>query len=171
MISRQLKSGDKAMVDGVFSQAERGLSEKGLADALEKAGLKVERLEITRRRIPTRRSRCRCSRHVQKTRPQGDRHAAWRRHGRAAGGAEEGRQEPARSRRRHRPRAGDDRRPEVGYVSVTLTSCSTCRAFMPVVQCLMTAKYKIAPALAEHRAGVVTEDDRRPGERYRSGIW
>jgi hypothetical protein len=31
----------------VFSQAERGLSEKGLADTLEKAGLKVDRLEIT----------------------------------------------------------------------------------------------------------------------------
>ena len=42
-----LKSGDKAMVYGVFSQAERGLSEKGLADTLEKAGLTVERLEIT----------------------------------------------------------------------------------------------------------------------------
>ena len=42
-----LKSGDKAMVYGVFSQAERGQSEKGLADTLEKAGLKVDRLEIT----------------------------------------------------------------------------------------------------------------------------
>ena len=35
------------MVYGVFSQAERGQSEKGLADTLEKAGLKVDRLEIT----------------------------------------------------------------------------------------------------------------------------
>ena len=42
-----LKLGDKAMVYGVFSQAERGQSEKGLADTLEQAGLKVERLEIT----------------------------------------------------------------------------------------------------------------------------
>src|SRR5215470_13223379 len=42
-----LKSGDSAMVYGVFSQAERGQSEKGLADTLEKAGLKVDRLEIT----------------------------------------------------------------------------------------------------------------------------
>ena len=42
-----LKSGDKAMVYGVFSQAERGQSEKGLAETLEKAGLKVDRLEIT----------------------------------------------------------------------------------------------------------------------------
>ena len=42
-----LKAGDAAMVYGVFSQAERGQSEKGLADTLEKAGLKVDRLEIT----------------------------------------------------------------------------------------------------------------------------
>jgi simple sugar transport system substrate-binding protein len=42
-----LKSGDKAMVYGVFSQAERGQSEKGLADTLEAAGLTVDRLEIT----------------------------------------------------------------------------------------------------------------------------
>ncbi len=35
------------MVYGVFSQAERGQSEKGLADTLEKAGLKVDRLEVT----------------------------------------------------------------------------------------------------------------------------
>src|SRR4029434_6596503 len=42
-----LKPGDKAMVYGVFSQAERGQSEKGLADTLEKAGLKVDRLEIS----------------------------------------------------------------------------------------------------------------------------
>ena len=42
-----LKSGDEAMVYGVFSQAERGQSEKGLADTLEKAGLKVDRVDIS----------------------------------------------------------------------------------------------------------------------------
>jgi len=47
MLAQGLKSGDQAMVYGVFSQAERGQSEKGLADTLEKAGLKVDRLEIT----------------------------------------------------------------------------------------------------------------------------
>ena len=47
MLAKGLKSGDEAMVYGVFSQAERGQSEKGLADTLEKAGLKVDRLEIT----------------------------------------------------------------------------------------------------------------------------
>ena len=47
MLAQGLKSGDEAMVYGVFSQAERGQSEKGLADTLEKAGLKVDRLEIS----------------------------------------------------------------------------------------------------------------------------
>ena len=47
MLAQGLKAGDQAMVYGVFSQAERGQSEKGLADTLEKAGLKVDRLEIT----------------------------------------------------------------------------------------------------------------------------
>ena len=47
MLAKGLKAGDEAMVYGVFSQAERGQSEKGLADTLEAAGLKVERLEIT----------------------------------------------------------------------------------------------------------------------------
>ena len=47
MLAKGLKAGDEAMVYGVFSQAERGLSEKGLADTLEAAGLKVDRLEIT----------------------------------------------------------------------------------------------------------------------------
>ena len=47
MLAKGLKSGDEAMVYGVFSQAERGQSEKGLAETLEAAGLKVDRLEIT----------------------------------------------------------------------------------------------------------------------------
>ena len=42
-----LKSGDKALVYGVFSQAERGQSDQGLDDTLEKAGLKVDHLEIS----------------------------------------------------------------------------------------------------------------------------
>jgi len=47
MLAQGLRAGDQAMVYGVFSQAERGLSEKGLADTLEAAGLVVDRLEIT----------------------------------------------------------------------------------------------------------------------------
>ena len=46
MLADGLKAGDEAVVWGILSQAERGISEKGLAETLEKAGLKVDRLEI-----------------------------------------------------------------------------------------------------------------------------
>jgi simple sugar transport system substrate-binding protein len=46
MLAEGLKSGDEAMVYGVFSQAERGQSEKGLADTLEAAGLTVDPLLV-----------------------------------------------------------------------------------------------------------------------------
>ena len=112
-----LKSGDKAMVYGVFSQAERGQSEKGLADTLEKAGLKVDRLEITPGgEFATRRSRCRCSR------PMSSATRTSRRSARSTAASpsvladvlKTGRQEARRDhRRRHRSRARDDRRAEV----------------------------------------------------------
>ena len=60
MLAQGLKAGDEALDYGLFGQAERGQSDKGLADTLEKAGLKVERLEIApggrqrRRRSPFR---------------------------------------------------------------------------------------------------------------------
>ena len=117
MLAQGLKAGDEAMVYGVFSQAERGQSEKGLADTLEKAGLKVDRLEITQEvnsdaslAVPMSRRL-----HPGASEPEGDRHPARRHHRRARRDSEEGRQEAGRHhRRRHRPRAGDHRRPEVG---------------------------------------------------------
>ena len=47
MLAKGLKAGDEALEYGVFSQAERGQSDKGLADTLEKAGLKVDRVDIS----------------------------------------------------------------------------------------------------------------------------
>ncbi len=42
-----LKAGDKALVYGLLAEAERGLSTRGLKDALEEAGLEVDYLEIS----------------------------------------------------------------------------------------------------------------------------
>ncbi len=42
-----LKAGDKALVYGLLSEAERGQSDRGLKDALEEAGLQVDYLEIS----------------------------------------------------------------------------------------------------------------------------
>jgi simple sugar transport system substrate-binding protein len=47
MVKAGLKSGDKALVFGNFSRGDRGLSDKGMADTLEKAGVKVDRLEMS----------------------------------------------------------------------------------------------------------------------------
>ena len=47
MIGAGLKSGDKALVFGNFSKGDRGLSDKGMADTLEKAGVKVDRVEMS----------------------------------------------------------------------------------------------------------------------------
>ena len=111
MLAKGLKSGDEAMVYGVFSQAERGQSEKGLADTLEAAGLKVDRLEITpgsqQRRLA--RGASTGILHPGPPEPEGDRHAARQHHGQPGGGPSKGRQEARRNRgRRHRPCAGDN---------------------------------------------------------------
>src|SRR4029453_17577561 len=43
-----LKKGDRAMVWGLLSQPTRGLRTKGAIDALKKAGLKVDYIEINK---------------------------------------------------------------------------------------------------------------------------
>ena len=157
-----LKSGDEAMVYGVFSQAERGQSEKGLADTLEAAGLKVDRLEITpggqQRRLARRAGARRL--HPEPSEPEGDRHAA-RRHHRHAG---------PRCCSKAGKQPGDiivggiDLGPATidglksGYVSATLDQLLYLQGFMPVVQCVMTAKYKMPGLSLNTGAGTVTPE-------------
>jgi simple sugar transport system substrate-binding protein len=43
----RLKAGDKALVYGLLAEAERGQSDRGLKETLEKAGLKVDYIEIS----------------------------------------------------------------------------------------------------------------------------
>jgi simple sugar transport system substrate-binding protein len=43
----KLKAGDKALVYGLIGEAERGQSDRGLKETLEKAGLKVDYIEIS----------------------------------------------------------------------------------------------------------------------------
>ncbi|HEY4162996.1 MAG TPA: substrate-binding domain-containing protein [Dongiaceae bacterium] len=47
MLKAGLKSGDRALVYGLLSEGERGLSTKGIKDTLEKAGVKVDYLDIS----------------------------------------------------------------------------------------------------------------------------
>ncbi len=155
----KLKSGDEAMVYGVFSQAERGQSEKGLADTLEKAGLQVDRLEITQEAnsdaslaVPV------LAAYVQ---AHPDLKAIGTQHGGITGVL-------ADVLKKAGKRPGDvtvggiDLAPSTidglqsGYVSVTLDQLLYLQGFMPVLQCVLTKSYKMPGLSLNTGAGVVT---------------
>ena len=161
MLSHGLKAGDQAMVYGVFSQAERGQSEKGLADTLEKAGLKVDRLEITQEinsdtslAVPVL---------VSYIQSHPDLKAIGTQHGGITGVL-------AEILKKAGKKPGDivvggiDLGPATidglksGYVSATLDQLLYLQGFMPVVQCVMTAKYKMPGLSLNTGAGVVTPE-------------
>jgi simple sugar transport system substrate-binding protein len=154
-----LKSGDEAMVYGVFSQAERGQSEKGLADTLEKAGLKVDRLEIspevnsdTSLAVPV------LAAYVQS-------HPNLKAVGTQHGGITS---VMADVLKKAGKKPGDitvggiDLAPATidglksGYVSLTLDQLLYLQGYIPVLQCVLTAKYKMPGISVNTGAGVVT---------------
>src|SRR5262245_4217630 len=161
MLAKGLKAGDEAMVYGVFSQAERGQSEKGLADTLEKAGLKVDRLEITQEvnsdvslGVPVLVSYIQAHPKLK---------AIGTQHGGITGSLAEVLQKAGK-----KPGdiivAGIDLAPATidglksGYVSATLDQLLYLQGFMPVLQCVMTAKYKMPGLTLNTGAGTVTPD-------------
>jgi simple sugar transport system substrate-binding protein len=154
-----LKSGDEAMVYGIFSQAERGLSEKGLADTLEKTGLKVDRVEISSEAnsdptlaVPV------LAAYIQshpKLKAIGTQHGGvtgvladvLKQAGKKPGEIEVG---------------GIDLAPatinglKTGYVSASLDQLLYLQGFLPVLQCVMSAKYKMPGISFNTGAGVIT---------------
>jgi simple sugar transport system substrate-binding protein len=159
MLAQGLKSGDQAMVYGVFSQAERGQSEKGLADTLEKAGLKVDRLEITQEAnsdmslaVPV------LAAYIQA-------HPNLKAIGTQHGGAT-GEMKDILEKAGKKPGdivvGGIDLAPSTidglksGAVSATLDQLLYLQGFIPVVQCVMTAKYKMPGLSLNTGAGTVT---------------
>jgi simple sugar transport system substrate-binding protein len=161
MLKQGLKAGDEAMVYGVFSQAERGQSEKGLADTLEAAGLTVDRLEITQEvnsdvslGVPIL---------VAYIQSHPNLRAIGTQHGGVTGTLAEVLKKAGKQ-------PGDiivggiDLAPatieglESGYVSATLDQLLYLQGFMPVVQCVMTAKYKMPGLNLNTGAGTVTPD-------------
>ena len=154
-----LKAGDEAMVYGVFSQAERGQSEKGLADTLEKAGLKVDRLEITQEAnsdvslaVPI------LTAYVQ---AHPNLKAIGTQHGGITGILTD-----ALKKAGKKPGeitvGGIDLAPATidglksGYISATLDQLLYLQGFVPVLQCVMTAQYKMPGLSLNTGAGVVT---------------
>ena len=159
MLAQGLKSGDEAMVYGVFDQAERGQSEKGLADTLEKAGLKVDRLQISQEvnsdttlAVPI------LTAYIQS---HPNLKAIGSQHGGVTGELEEVLKKAGK-------KPGDiivggiDLAPATvtglkdGYVSATLDQLLYLQGFMPVVQCVMSAKYKMPGITINTGAGTDT---------------
>jgi len=159
MLAKGLKAGDEAMVYGVFSQAERGQSEKGLAETLEKAGLKVDRLEITQEvnsdtslGVPVLAAYIQAHPNLK---------AIGTQHGGVTGILAEVLKKAGK-------KPGDivvggiDLGPATidglksGYVTATLDQLLYLQGFMPVVQCVMTAKYKMPGLSLNTGAGTVT---------------
>jgi simple sugar transport system substrate-binding protein len=154
-----LKAGDQAMVYGVFSQAERGQSEKGLADTLEKAGLKVDRLEITQEAnsdpslaVPVLTAYVQAHPHLK---------AIGTQHGGVTGILADVLKK-AGKKPGEITVGGIDLVPATigglksGYVSATLDQLLYLQGFFPVVQCVMSAKYKMPGLALNTGAGVVT---------------
>ena len=161
MLAQGLQAGDQAMVYGVFSQAERGQSEKGLADTLEAAGLTVDRLEITQEAnsdaslaVPI------LAAYVQ---ANPDLKAIGTQHGGITGILAETLQKAGKQ-----PGeiivGGIDLAPatidglQSGYISATLDQLLYLQGFMPVLQCVLTAKYKMPGLSLNTGAGTVTPD-------------
>ena len=161
MLDQGLASGDEAMVYGVFSQAERGQSEKGLADTLEAAGLTVDRLEITQEinsdtslAVPVL---------VAYIQSHPNLKAIGTQHGSITG-------QLAEVLKKAGKQPGDiivggiDLAPatidglQSGYISATLDQLLYLQGFMPVVQCVMSAKYKMPGLSINTGAGAVTPD-------------
>jgi simple sugar transport system substrate-binding protein len=159
MLAQGLKSGDEAMVYGVFSQAERGQSEKGLADTLEAAGLKVDRLEISQEVN----SDASLATNVLAAYVQAHPNlkAIGTQHGSVTG-------QMAEILKKAGKKPGEiivggiDLAPATidglksGYVSATLDQLLYLQGFMPVLQCVLTAKYKMPGLNLNTGAGAVT---------------
>ncbi|MFL5334832.1 MAG: substrate-binding domain-containing protein [Geminicoccaceae bacterium] len=154
-----LKSGDEAMVYGVFSQAERGQSEKGLAETLEKAGLKVDRLEITQEinsdvslGVPV------LAAYVQS---HPNLKAIGTQHGGITGVLAEVLKKAGKKPGQVTV-GGIDLAPatidglQSGYVNVTLDQLLYLQGFLPVLQCVLTKAYKMPGISVNTGAGVVT---------------
>ena len=159
MLAQGPKSGDQAVVWGIFSQAERGVSEKCLADTLEKAGLKVDRLDIPQEvnsdpslGVPAFAAYIQA--HPKLT-------AIGLQHGSVTGVMAD-----ALKKAGKKPGeiilGGIDLAPatidglKAGYISATLDQTLYMQGFIPVLQCVLTAKYKMPGFFLNTAAGVVT---------------
>jgi simple sugar transport system substrate-binding protein len=156
-----LKAGDKALVYGLLGEAERGQSDRGLKETLEKAGLKVDYIEISPEvnadsalAVPVLTAYLAANPDVR---------AIGTQHGGVTSQIGKALEEAGKQ-------PGDvivggiDLAPatidglEKGYVSVTLDQQLYLQGFIPVTQCVLSAKYGFTGISVNTGAGVVTPD-------------
>ena len=155
----KLKSGDKALEYGLLSQGERGLSDKGLKETLEQAGLKVDYIEISPEvnadsslAVPI------LTAYLAKN---PDVKALGTQHGGVT--SQIGKAlEQAGKKPGDVVVGGIDLAPatidglEKGWISVTLDQQLYLQGFLPVTQCVLSSKYGFTGVSVNTGAGVVT---------------
>jgi simple sugar transport system substrate-binding protein len=159
MLAQGLKAGDEALVYDPFSQAERSKSGKGLADTLEKAGLKVDRVDISQEAN----SDASLAVPILVAYIQGHPNlkAIGTQHGSITGILDE-----ALKKAGKKPGdiivGGIDLAPATiaglkdGYISATLDQLLYLQGFLPVLQCVLTAKYQMPGLAINTGAGTIT---------------
>jgi simple sugar transport system substrate-binding protein len=159
MLAQGLKAGDEALVYDPFSQAERSKSGKGLADTLEKAGLKVDRVDISQEAN----SDASLAVPILVAYIQGHPKlkAIGTQHGSITGILDE-----ALKKAGKKPGdiivGGIDLAPATiaglkdGYISATLDQLLYLQGFLPVLQCVLTAKYQMPGLAINTGAGTIT---------------
>lgn len=155
----KLKSGDRALEYGLLSQGERGLSDKGLKETLEQAGLKVDYIEISPEvnadsslAVPI------LTAYLAKN---PDVKALGTQHGGVT--SQIGKAlEQAGKKPGDVVVGGIDLAPatidglEKGWISVTLDQQLYLQGFLPVTQCVLSSKYGFTGVSVNTGAGVVT---------------
>lgn len=161
MIKEGLRRGDKALVYGLMGQAERGMSTKGMYDALNEGGLNVDYLEISPE-VDADFSLCVPVLTAYISRNPNLK-ALGSQHGGITSMFEKILEEAGKS-----PgdiiAGGIDLTPQTidglksGYVSVTLDQQLYLQGFLPVLQIVLTKKYGFAGLYVNTGAGVVTPE-------------
>jgi simple sugar transport system substrate-binding protein len=155
----KLKSGDKALVYGLLSEAERGQSDRGMKEALEAAGVKVDYIEISAEvnsdaslAVPI------LTAYLEKN---PDVKAIGTQHGGVT--SQFGKAlEAAGKKPGDVVVGGIDLAPatidglEDGWITVTLDQQLYLQGFLPVTQCVLSAKYGFTGVSVNTGAGVVT---------------
>jgi len=162
MIKAGLKPGDKAIVYGLFSQPFRGQSEGGMAKALEDAGVIVDRQEISPEADADASTAIPILTGYFQAHP--DCKAIGTQHGAITGILVNLLRDNLKKKPGEIISAGIDLSPatieglKTGYISAVLDQQLYLQGFIPVVQVVLTKKYKITGFNVNTGAGTVTPE-------------